>query len=272
MTLANIYKRSAVLDTRENESTPFALNGNVYLAGFPRSGLTPLGYEIRDFNAGGKIYAHAWPGMFGCAYVDNGQLYIFGTTGGSGFGNKVIVSTINSSWVASDPVTVWHSNPACDRAWNTSVCSDPTGYVMALETAYNGIIFQHATALTGPWTPFGGLFNRPFDGGPTSFYAACPTIRYINGYYYMFWLKHVGPQFQTVVSRSAGMATGSWQHSSTAALTPLPYEGINNSDFDFAELNGCLYGVYFDGDQTTWWNTRTCFYCGTTSKFVSEFF
>lgn len=153
--------------------------------------------------------------------------------------------------------------------YNNSFTQLPNGsFVMAYETCeahtkcFNARFATSTDLVT--WTEAGTIF-KPGE------YAACPTIRFVNGKYYVFWLKYVG-HYATYVSRSDDLIN--WEDSSKVVLSALKTEGesINNSDFDFVENNGELIMNYAVGDQKTHSHIKLARYQGTLVDFLAEFF
>ncbi len=203
------------------------------------------------------------------AIMDNGKLYIFGTIDWKNAATNAVqmISTTDLiTWTA--PVTVLPT--FLNRTYfNSSVTKMPNGsFVMAVETCEPGTICFNARFYSSndliTWTEIGTIFK------PRS-YAACPTIRFVDGFYYVFYLRAYDGLFVTHVSRSTDLI--SWEDGGVV-LSPLDGdgEGNNASDMDFTEYNGELIINYGDGDQLTWSNIRTAKYQGTLESFVKSFF
>lgn len=195
---------------------------------------------------------------FTSAIVSDGALYIFGTVGNREV--QMIKSYDLVSW--TDPVTVLRSDA---RIYNSSVTADPNGFVMALETdegvPYTARFYRSNDLLS--WS----LTGQPFHWAS---YAACPTIRYLNGYYYVFYLVVGDGVYYTRVDRSTDLSN--WETSPYAVLYPQPGEGINTSDMDIAEVNGITHIIFSVGDQATWGDLRMAEYKGTMIQFVDSLF
>ena len=160
--------------------------------------------------------------------------------------------------------------------FNTSVASCPEGFIMAYEVREKGLVdfsirFARSTDLV-QWERVGTVFE-PYT------YAACPSIRYCNGWYYIIYLRHFKPRYIAWIARtrdfeSFDVFNGNARHpATTAVLSPrgCPCEGINNSDVDLVEQGGMTFFTYCDGDQRTWGNLRTAVYLGTMEQFFQEF-
>ena len=119
-----------------------------------------------------------------------------------------------------------------EQLFNSSICRGRDGYVMAYESndpAYPAFTIKFAQSQDlSTWTQ---LPDATFG---TDRYTACPTIRYADGYYYVFYLEHRTPRwyFETYVTRSADLKT--WYRSPlNPVLSPRRIDdGINASDPD----------------------------------------
>lgn len=86
------------------------------------------------------------------------------------------------------------------------------------------------------WTQFGGQTRY-------GYYTACPTIRYVDGYYYIFFLTHNPPKFTTLVTRSRDLF--SFQDSKIAVIAPDSGDyALNTSDMDLVEVGGQVIILY----------------------------
>jgi hypothetical protein len=142
---------------------------------------------------------------------------------------------------------------------------------MAAERCVNGNCylanFYHSTDLN-MWNVINGHFK-----GVTE--AACPTIRYSNGYYYVFYLAEEPGYFATLISRSFDLNT--WEDSKQAVLSPDGSEGDNASDLDLVELpDGTVRILYVVGYQTHVTNDfieiKEASYQGSLDQLLETFF
>ncbi len=201
-----------------------------------------------------------------CAIMNGNRLYVFGATDWS-LTNE-IKSTFTEDLVNWSP-TVTAIPKGSRKLFNSSVTQLPSGkFVMAFETCEAGTKCFSARFATSDdlitWTEVGEIF-KPNE------YAACPTIRFVNGKYYVFWLKYIG-HYATYVSRSSDLVT--WEDSKQVVLSALKTEGesINNSDMDLVEHNGEVVINYAIGNQKTSSDIKRARYHGTLEQFVKEFF
>jgi hypothetical protein len=140
---------------------------------------------------------------------------------------------------------------------------------MAYEVCEPGTVCFSSRFLTSSnleaWQSLGDLFMADK-------YLGCPTIRFYNGFYYVFYLGDLG-HHATLVARSQDLI--SWEHSPKAVLSALDRsdEGLNNSDMDLEEKDGKTRIIYAFGSQTSGWaDIRVAEYDGAISSFLNEFF
>lgn len=120
------------------------------------------------------------------------------------------------------------------------------------------------------WTPVGDLFRNKdalIHGGKK--YSACPTLKYIDGKFYMTYLVFHENKFITLLARSGDLIT--WEYADIPVFVPAAGEGNNNSDVDFIEANGSVYFLYHTGDQQSWGNLKQAEYRGSLEDFFNEF-
>lgn len=256
------------------ESTPFVFNGQIYtITANTNSGAYAGSFRI-DAGLARPLRNVSAPDMERvCVYVENGTCYAFGSSTDHSCIN-MMSSTDLVTWTA--PVSVFATPPGMGF-YNLSVDKVSNGsYVMAVECTdqgYPGIPFitrfLTGTSLTA-WSIDTTMF---YNNGV---FTNCPTIRYLNGYYYLFYMSSAGGVYYTFVSRSTDLKA--WVPSSggvdglTVPLAPLVTEGTNNSDMDLVEFNGQLFFVFARGDQTSWLEISTAVYPGTLAEYLMNFF
>ena len=136
-----------------------------------------------------------------------------------------------------------------ERLYNCSVCSDGQRFVMCYETddaAYPAFTIKFAESRDlVSWTKL--PVAEAIYG--TDRYTACPTLRWLDGYFYMLYLER--PEtwwFETYLTRSADLLH--WEESpANPILRPAPDEDVNNSDIDFTEFDGRMVIYYSWGSQ-----------------------
>lgn len=134
--------------------------------------------------------------------------------------------------------------------FNSSLAYDPQrgSYVLAYEIDEPGLFPFSIRFLTSNdlkvWKKVEFTFH-PDE------YAACPTIRVINGVYYLWYLEKLKYSriFVTRIARSHDLIN--WEVSKIAFLSPRKEDGINASDFDYINVDGRSHMFYAAGDQLT---------------------
>ncbi len=159
-----------------------------------------------------------------------------------------------------------------EHLFNSSVCRDDKGYVMAYESDKPvQFCFKFASSTDlAKWDKIPGL---AFTGEKHE-YSACPLIRYFKPYYYVIYLHnkiagHNG--YISYLTRSKNLVD--WELSSfNPILEATAGEGLNNSDVDILEYEGKTYLYYATGDQETWGTVRVAMYDGTEQSFFENHF
>lgn len=264
-----IEKQEIIFESPAMEATPIIWEGELKYVVFNRD---EQRVEIKDDSETTLVYQGGPDESLGLgsAIVVDSSLHIFitknWTNPTNGHGIYQITSVDLSEF--TDPLLVI---PASTDGvyFNTSVAQvDDDNFVMAIEicrpnTNCFSVKFMESSNLTD-WVPVGSVLNE-------NEYTACPTIRFIDGYYYVFYLKDVG-HFVTYVSRSQDLIN--WEHSDIAVLSSLGAEGEgnNNSDMDLIEFEGEVLINYAIGDQLTWSGIKSATFQGSLNEFVLRFF
>jgi sucrose-6-phosphate hydrolase SacC (GH32 family) len=253
-------QRQGVLVPGIMESTPFVMHGTLYSMVSARE----LG-ELRIYQGSDLVSYALSPLTLASAIVHNDTLYVYGTTDSDSL--SMVQTADLMHWTAPQRVL---NMPIGQKLFNNSITETPSGWTMAVETCELNTTCFNARFYTSTdlinWTPIGTIMS------PNA-YAACPTIRYVAGAYYIFYLKHIGDYFATYVARSYDLET--FNESSQVVLSTRLYEGtegINASDMDLVEYQGVVYINYADGNQTTWVNIHRATYNGTLEQLTKEFF
>jgi len=220
---------------------------------------------------------------FVSAFVNGDELHVFGTENTNTEWTKDVYrfwSTDLKTWQQQRVVT----RQGDEHLFNTSVCRDDRGYVMAYES--NQPVqwsFRFArSADLAHWEP---VPDVQFADLAEQTACANPTIRYCAPYYYVLYggWRWKGPgvryeyllpetKYVTFLARSRDLAL--WELSPTRApmLDPVPGEGINNTDADLFEFEGRTYIYYMTGDQATWGTIRVAMYAGPMGEMLAGFF
>ena len=136
------------------------------------------------------------------------------------------------------------ASDSLEELFNTSVSTGPNGFILASEhcrqgqTCYNVSFFQSPDLKN--WTEVGSILDPKTNTG-------CPTIRYLDGTYYVTFLATVEGYFATYAARSQDL--NHWEFSHLPLVSPDMGEGENASDVDFVEVSGGIRMLYSIGYQ-----------------------
>ena len=224
--------------------------------------------QLEDVESGRVLARFAEGYSLASAFVNDGIFYAFASRYAPDGWNDVTVfkSKDFQTWEAHVAIT-----QANEQLFNSSVCRGVDGFVMAYESndpRFPAFTIKFATSPDlEHWTKLpDALFG-------TDRYAACPCLRYVDGWYYVLYLEHRTPRwfFETYLARSRDLK--SWELSpANPVLSPGPGDGINASDPDIVEFGGqtCLY--YSVGDQRTWSKLKRAVYPGPLAEFFRTWF
>ncbi|MEW6755642.1 MAG: hypothetical protein AB1505_32395 [Candidatus Latescibacterota bacterium] len=226
---------------------------------------------LREAASGRELARFATGFGLACGLVEAGEVHVFASRWGEdGSWNDV-------THFRSEDLVHWESRRVIEQEdgehlFNTSVCCGPEGFVMAYESndpAYPPFTVKFATSQDlGHWQKESGAIfgsNR---------YAACPCLRWADGWYYMLYLEHQTPlhAYETWITRSRDLRV--WE---TSAANPVlraegVEEGINASDPELVEVDGRTYLYFAVGDQLTWMNLKRTAYDGPASAFLAGWY
>lgn len=265
-----VVKNASISYQSRMETTPVVFNNKVYDVISNRENLADPDFEIYEAESRKLISRVRKYIYFGGALVYQNELYVYGTTNSQ-------VSSPLKIYKSSDLINfteVGALTPAADRRiFNSSLIQDGSKFVMVVEEDENASTyffpnFYESTDLVN-WKKVSEL--RFTD------YIACPTLRYVNGQYYVFYLLNdrASHLYYTSISKSSDLIN--WTQSHRVVLTPTDEsEGQNNSDLDLYEFNGQVVINYAIGNQdhnrTPWADVKKATYQGTMADFVDEFF
>ena len=159
-----------------------------------------------------------------------------------------------------------------EHLFNTSVCRDEKGYLMAYESD-QPVQFCFRFARSNDLSKWERIPGLTFLGEHHE-YSACPVIRYHKPYYYVIYLHaplegHNG--WISYMARSTNLEN--WELSPyNPILEAGAGEGSNNSDVDLIEIDGKTYLYYATGDQATWGTVRVAMYDGPEREFYETHF
>lgn len=256
------------------EVAPFVWKGRLHLLEChrPASGGKREDYAlvIRDVESGSEVSRFGEGYSLASAFAWRGKLRVFASRFEGDTWNDVTMFTSSDLKVWTSKVVVVQ-DPG-EHLFNSSVCRGPDGFVMAYETndpswpAFT-IKFARSKDLE-TWEKVPGALLG------TDRYAACPCIRYADGWYYVLYLEHRTPRwfFETYIARSRDLVR--WELSpANPVLSPFGEdEGINASDPDIVEFRGKTLLYYAVGDQRTWMNIKQAEYAVPLRRWLASWF
>ncbi len=278
-TIPCLHKRpEPFLQGEAVESTPIIFNNQPMVVYFDRPGHKPFGsgWFVYHLLTKEKLGTAEWNYGLGSAMAKGDRVYLFGSSQWDQ-PNHIVMSYFDTKFQMGPIQKIWDSRPD-QSIYNTTVCPNAAGdgYIMAYEvrepnTVPFSIRFLQSTDLLA-WKPIGDIFHPEI-------YAACPTIRYYNGYYYILYLRSFKKYYVMSIARTHDFVhfedfTQSPKHLGNYQVlssVDTPHEGINNSDVDLVEYEGITILMYADGDQRTWGKLRTAVYLGSMGQFFEEF-
>ncbi|MBX7258676.1 MAG: hypothetical protein K1Y02_20105 [Candidatus Hydrogenedentes bacterium] len=267
------------------ENTPIIYKDKPMLVQNVRGNTKAAGYYlfVQDMVTGEEIAKFGDTFSFVSAFVNGDELNVFATE----YTDDDWTHDIYRFWTTD--LKEWKKELAIARKpgahlFNTSVCKDDQGYVMAFESNLPvqwSFRFARSKDLS-KWEEVEGV---GFGDTTEQSACACPAIRYFAPYYYCIygafnwqgpgtWYEYRLPEtkYVTYVARSKDLAT--WELSPTKypMLDPVPGEGINNTDADLFEYEGNTYIFYATGDQQTWGTIRVAMYQGSMKQMLESYF
>ncbi len=274
------------------ETTPIVIIEKVYRFEYVRKGYknNKTGdsyFRFVDHESGKATKGFAKGFHLGSAFVDNGIVYV--TAVDTWDGESIFI-------FASQDLEHWKSWQAFELPgygiFNTSLTKDDNKYVLMFEigkpekAAGERFTANFATSKNlKEWTLLPSEYNYAKDR-----YTAPHCLRYLEGYYYNFYLEaHNGYEMRVVrskdlmhwepsplnpVLRASGedkkIANPNLIEESRSRINKA--ENINNSDIDFCEFNGKLIINYSWGDQRGEEFLAEAVYNGTLKDFVQGWF
>lgn len=277
------YKSSSGIPVGPVESTPIVWNGHVLLiTGNSHSGITDGTFRIDTFDCKTNIGTIPATGFaYVNAFTNAGTLYVFGAVNSNTI--QMVSSNDPALKIWTSPVTVL-SAPGGVGFFNTSITSDPSGFVMAIESHDPNYPEQFVTKFARS-SDLASWSLLPTAMRDVSGVTNCPWIWFnsVDGNYYVMYLNAIDNREATLISRSADLNV--WQMSARinghvpfvapnepVASFQVIREGNNNSDVAAIEFNGVVYFTYARGDQTSWLELSTATYQGSLNQYVTLFF
>ena len=293
-----LIKKLGVIDFDIVETNPVVFGGDVWRFEYIRYKTTSrywdnkLGKSYFRFvnHESGKVTSpFAFDMHMGCAFVDGDTVYVTCTRGWGDHRIEVYASRDMENW------ETWNALDLPGYGMhNTSVCKAGDKYVMMFEIdsppEETGVKFTARFATSKnmkQWevTAAECCYDK-------SRYSAPHCLRYVDGYYYNFYLAgSYETQFDQHVARSKDLIN--WEDSPLNPVlsfdnddrhilnADLPAEklaavkdivNINNSDIDFCEYDGKLIINYSWGDQRGTEVLAEAAYEGTAEQFMKGWF
>lgn len=288
-------KKLGTLDSDMVETAPVMFKGRLYrfesVRDNYRANRSGKSYFRFIDVASGKSTAEFAQGFhLGCAYVEGDTAYVFDVDrwGGStvtGFQSKDL-----QAWEPCATLTLpnW-------GLYNTSVCKADGRYVMAVEVgeAPDGMVGERFTIFFAESKDLVKWKLLPPECAYSKEkYAACPTLRHVDGHFYMIYLEaRPGPRYESHIVRSQNLIR--WESSRLNPVLAASREdkaianahlgqeqrqaiaaakNINNSDVDLCEYEGRTVIYYSWGNQQGKEQLAEAAYDGTLSSFLRGFF
>lgn len=277
------------------ETTPVVFQDRLYRFEYVRDNYVPnktgdTYFRFIDVETGKTTPAFAKGFRFGSAFVDGDTVYVTGTNSEGGwYGRKVEI-------FKSNDLTTWESYTALDLPnhgiCNTSICKADGNYVMMFEihepkdeagSAFTARFARSKDLIT--WT-----LTSPDCVYAKDRYTAPHCLRYLDGYFYNFYLEaHDGYEMRVVRSKDlihweasplnpVLKASKDDKKIANANLSSEQIEivknadNLNNSDIDFCEYKGKTIINYSWGNQQGVEFLATATYDGPVDEFIRGFY
>lgn len=276
-------KRLGTIDVDKVETTPIVFHDKIYRFEWYRN-KEYFHFVERDTAQATAPFAHGW--RFGSAFVDGDSVYVTGTK-----------ASTEVRMFASKDLTHWESFPILElpryEIWNTSICRADGKYVLMFEISApkeeTGVAYTARFATSNDlrhWKVTPKECNYAKDR-----YTAPHCLRYLDGYFYNFYLESIRGGYEQYVVRSKDFihwepsplnpvlrASDDDRKAANPSLTEKDRRRIakavnkNNSDFDFCEYQGRLIINYSWGNQTGVEHLAEAVYEGSTADFLRGWF
>ena len=287
-------RKLGTIDVDLVEATPVVFRDKLYRFEYVRKDYKPntsgeTFFRFIDVETGESTPAFAHGYDLGCAFTEGDVMWAFGVDQWDG--SKIVA-------FKSDDLKHWETVPVLELpGWglfNTSVCKAGDRYVMAIEVGKPpevvGVPFTTRFAESKDMKEWKLLpEDRVFT---KERYAACPSIRFLDGWYYMTYLETLaGPKYETYIVRSKDLidwessrfnpvmaASGEDQVIANPKLTDEQRKAIagavnrNNSDVDFCEFQGRTIITYSWGNQQGTEFLAEAVHDGPLASFLQGFF
>ncbi len=261
------------------ENTPVLFDSRLLIVSNYRPGLGHAKGKdaylyIDDLQTGKQVAKFGQGHSFVTAYVNGNELNVFALEF-TDFGQ--IMNSTGIDRITTTDLKEWKTEKVilpegAEHLFNSSVCRDESGYVMAYESD-KPVQFCFKFARSKDLSKWEKLPELAFTGEKHE-YSACPMIRYFKPYYYVIYVHdllagHNG--WTSFLTRSKDLQN--WELSPfNPILEATSGEGKNNSDTDILEYDGKTYLYYATGDQETWGTVRVAQYDGSEKAFFEGHF
>ena len=267
-----------------DEATMVNFKGRPLIVGSSRlHGGSEIYLSAQDLFTGNELSRFGDGYSFACGFVYGEELNVFATKSAKKDTSDDWTSDVNRFWTTD--AKTWESEMVLPRIgdrylFNTSVCEDPDGFIMAYESD-KPAIWSTRLARSKDLRNWKRIPDLEF----TDVVFANPTIRYIEPYYYLMLGTHrtkppvtdyeyhfQSTRYVTFLIRSSDLEV--WDVSPTRypMLDADIGEGINNTDADLFEHEGNTYIYYITGDQKTWGSGRLAMYSGPLRECLEAYF
>ena len=288
-------RKLGTIDCDMVETTPVVFKGKVHRCEWVRKSYkgNELGenyFRLVDVSTGNSTLPFARGYVFASAFVDGDTIYVTGTSTEEDWtGRRVEI-------FASQDLQKWQNWTALDLEGfgicNTSICKAGDRYVMMFEI--HKPKEQAGAAFTARFATSKDLHDwkltKPECVYAKDRYSAPHCLRYLDGYFYNFYLEaHNGYEMRVVRSKDlihwepsplnpVLRASPDDKRIANAKLSPeqrqsiAEAKNINNSDIDFCQCKGRLIIYYSWGNQQGTEFLAEAAYDGTVEQFLSGWF
>ncbi len=288
-------RKLGTIDCDLVETTPVVFQGKLYRCEWVRTSYqgNELGENytrLVDVASGQGTAPVARGCAFSSAFVDGDTVYVTGTSTEQGWTGQRV------EMFASKDLKNWEHWTALDLEGfgicNTSICKADDRYVMMFEIHRPEA--QAGVAFTARFATSDDLRSWELTGPECVYakdrYSAPHCLRYLDGYFYDFYLEaHDGYEMRVVRSKDfmewessplnpVLKASAEDQQIANPKLTDeqrqrIPKaENLNNSDIDFCDHQGCLVIYYSWGNQRGEEFLAEAVYDGSSEEFLRGWF
>jgi hypothetical protein len=289
-----VIQKLGTIDCDMVETTPVVFNGKLYRFEYVRNkyykpNTTGRSYfRFIDVATGDSTRPFGWDHHLGSAFVDGGTMYVFGVNEWGG-------ERLQVYW--SNDLETWETQPGIElpgwELFNNGVCKADGRYVMALEIGappeetgqrFTNRFLESDNLRDWRLTPPECVYTKER-------YSACPSLAYLDGWFYMFYLESYPGYYAEALVRSKDLVE--WEPSpfnpvlkhsdedrriANDALSAEQRErirtsrNINNSDLDFCEFEEKTIILYSWGNQHGIEHLAQAVYEGTEADFLRAFY